>query len=40
MSRIFVRLFTVVLTLIALANVAVACGPMSYQPDVPAALRK
>jgi len=38
--RLIVTLFASLLTLIAFANVASACGPLGYQPELPKALRK
>ena len=40
MRRIMVFLATWALTILALANIAAACGSWSYQPEVPAQLRK
>lgn len=36
----FVFLVSALLTFVALANVASACGPFGYQPEVPSKLLK
>jgi cyclic lactone autoinducer peptide len=40
MRRILVFLSTSLLTILALANIAAACGSWGYQPEVPEKLRK
>jgi len=35
MRRILIGLMTAALTIMALANIASACGPWAYQPEVP-----
>ena len=39
-KSLLVLLAAVTLNLLAFANVASACGPMSYQPEVPGKLPK
>ena len=40
MKSKLIALFTALLTILAFANVASACGPFSYQPEVPSILKK
>ncbi len=40
MKRILLLLAAGLLTMLAFANIAAACGPWSYQPEVPAKLLK
>jgi cyclic lactone autoinducer peptide len=40
MKKAILTLMGAVVTLLAFANIAAACGPYGYQPEVPANLRK